>query len=89
MFGPAKCSPKIMNARIKITFDMDVASDGECKTNVSFELVDHPEIPCPEKVKELVIGEIKMLCGVMGAASKELFSENVRVSESGAENPNA
>jgi len=68
---------KNMNAKIKVTFDMSFNDgDGECKTSVSFELVDHPEIPCPEKVKELVIEEIKMLCCAMGASGKQLFSSN-------------
>ena len=72
---------KNMNAKIKVTFDMSFNDgDGECKTSVSFELVDHPEIPCPEKEKELVIEEIKMLCCAMGASGKQLFSSNDKMS---------
>lgn len=65
-----------MNVKLKVTFDMDISAEGECKTLVSFTLVDYPEIPCPEDVKKLVIGQIHMLCGAMSAVSKEVFSEN-------------
>jgi hypothetical protein len=58
-------------------FDMSIATDGECKTRVSFELPEHPDMPCPDNLKKLLIGEIKMLCGVMDAAGAKLFSTNV------------
>lgn len=65
-----------MNAKIKVTFDMSFATDGECKTQVSFELPDRPDVPCPDNLKKILIGEIKMLCGAMDAAGEQLFSAN-------------
>lgn len=65
-----------MKAKIKVTFDMlfDGSKGGECKTEVTFVLTDHPEITCPENIKGLVVGEIRMLCGAMEAAQKEIFA---------------
>ena len=64
-----------MNANIRVTFDMAFATSGKCKTTVSFTLPEHPEIPVPEKLKAVIVGEIRMLCNAMGAAEKQLFRE--------------
>lgn len=72
-----------MNAKIKVTFDMSFDStSGECKTLVSFELPDHPEVQCPDSLKRTLIGEIKMICGAADAAGEQLFPPNRAVSNS-------
>jgi hypothetical protein len=64
-----------MIANVKVVFAMAFNSEGgESKTMVSFEFTDHPEIAVPDGIKELLIGEIRMLCGAMDAARLELFS---------------
>ena len=65
-----------MNAKIKVTFDMSFDKSGECKTHVSFELPDHPDTPCSGNLKQILIKEIRMLCGAMDAAGPQLFSAN-------------
>lgn len=65
-----------MKAKINVLFEVVINVDGKCKTSVSFELPDHPEIPCPEEIKKLVIGQIGMLCGVMNAAGDHIFTES-------------
>lgn len=64
-----------MKAKIRVTFDMlfDASKGGECKTEVVFSLTDYPEVACPENIKSLVLGEIKMLCGAMQAAEEHIF----------------
>lgn len=65
-----------MKTKIKVTFDMSFDDvSGEIKTQLSFELPEHPDEPCPEKVKPLVLGEIQMLCGAAIAAEQQLFNE--------------
>ncbi|GEM_PF-7091141 len=69
-----------MIAKTKVTFDMAFNSEGgECKTTVAFVFTDHPEIPVPDGIREMLIGEIRMLCGAMDAARLELFSEGAGV----------
>lgn len=63
------------NHKIKVTFDMDFnGKTGEIKATVSFELPEHPDTPCPDSVKPLVMEEIHILSGATLAASKQLFS---------------
>lgn len=73
-----------MKVKIRCTFDMefdDSKKKDNVHTDVRFCLPDHPDVACPEGVKELVIDEIKMMCGAMGAARKELFSENSQINK--------
>jgi len=64
-----------VNAKLRVQFDMSFDSAGEFKTEVTFTFPEHTDLPVPENVKALLIGEIKMLCGVMHAAKAELFTE--------------
>ncbi len=65
-----------MKAKVQVTFDMCFDDEGgECKTAVTFTFPEHPKLRVSESVQKLVVGEIRMLCGAMNAASKELFSE--------------
>lgn len=64
------------NQKIRVVFDMDFnGKTGEIKATVSFELPEHPETPCPESVKPLVMEEIRFLSGAACAAAKQLFTD--------------
>lgn len=67
-----------MKVKVKVTFEMEFDPKGESKTEVSFSLPDYPKTACPEGVKPLVLGEIRMLCGAAIAAGEksDLFSES-------------
>jgi len=67
-----------MKAKIKVTFDMSFDDvTGECKSLVDFSLPGHPDVSCPDSLKLILAGEIKMLCGAMEAAGPRIFSDNI------------
>lgn len=63
-----------MKIKIKVTFDMEFDdAAGKSKAEVKFSLPDYPDHPCPESVKGLVLGEIRMLSGALCAAGEKGF----------------
>ena len=70
-----------MKSKIKVTFDMELTENGECKTKVRFAIPGYPKATIPETAKKLVIEEINMMCVALGAASKFMFPEKTEESE--------
>jgi hypothetical protein len=66
-----------MTVNLRVTFDMafNDAKDGKCVTNVVFALPDYPDMPVGDKIKQLAIQEVEMLCGAVIA--KGVFEQNI------------
>lgn len=68
--------------KIKVTFDMAFNGEsGEIKATVSFDLPEHPDTPCPESVKPLLMEEIHLLSGAAFAARNQLFKDETKPEE--------
>lgn len=55
-----------MKVKIIVAYEMEFDSDkGDSKTNVSFKLPDHPQLPISDTVKKLAVEETAMLANAM------------------------